>query len=155
MKIFLAAACSFLLPCFLPAQNCSGYYYMTNSTVEMTMYDGKARENGKVIYTNSAVKKSGSSTTANFNSEVFDKKGKSTAKGSGTYKCDNGALFLDARMSIPNEQTDAYKDMDVKAEESFIEYPSALSINQSLKDAHLKMKMYKRVEELHTQCHQK
>jgi hypothetical protein len=124
------------------AQDCSGYYYLNNSEVQMTMYDRKAKESGKVTYKISDAAKSGATTTANFTSEVVDEKGKSLSKGAGKYKCAGGAMYVDAKVSMPQEQMAAYKDMEVKADEVFIEYPATMSAGQALKDANFKMEMY-------------
>lgn len=132
----------FVLSCLFSnafSQNCSGYYYLTNSSVVMTTYDRKGSENGKVTYTISDINKAGDGITASFSSEMVDEKGKTLSKGAGKYKCNNGNMFIDARTSMPQEQMSAYKDMDITADEVFIEYPSNLSGGQSLKDANFKM----------------
>ena len=139
MKSFIACAAALFLASAAFPQNCSGYYYLSNSSVVMTTYDKKAKESGKVTYTISNIDKTGNAITANFVSEMLDEKGKSISKGTGKYKCSGGNLFIDARMSMPQEQMGAYKDMDVKADETFIEYPSSFSDGQSLKDANFKM----------------
>jgi len=139
MKLFVAAICTFLFFISASSQNCSGYYYLTNSAVEMTTYDKKAKESGKITYTISNINKTGDATTANFTSEMKDEKGKSISKGAGKYKCSGGNLFIDARVAMPQEQMGAYKDMDVKANDAFIEYPASFSDGQSLKDVDFKM----------------
>jgi hypothetical protein len=139
MKLFVAAICTFLFFISTSAQNCSGYYYLTHSAVEMTTYDKKAKESGKITYTISNINKTGDAITADFTSEMKDEKGKSISKGAGKYKCSGGNLFIDARVAMPQEQMGAYKDMDIKADEVFIEYPASLSDGQSLKDANFKM----------------
>lgn len=121
------------------SQDCSGFYYLSNSTVEMTTFDRKQKESGKVIYTISDINKTGDITTASFSSEIADEKGKIISKGSGVYKCNGGILLIDARVAMPQEQMAAYKDMDVKAGEAFIEYPPNLSAGQSLSDVSFKM----------------
>lgn len=139
MKTFLACFMALLFFSIASAQTCSGYYYLTNSQVEMTTYDKKAKESGKLTYTISDINKKGAETTASFVSEMKDEKGKTLSKGSGKYKCNGGALFIDAKVAMPQEQMAAYKDMDVKADETFIEYPAGLATGQSLKDASFKM----------------
>ena len=58
-------------------------------------------------------------------------------------------MYIDAKIGIPQEQLSAFKDMDVKAEEVFIEYPSSLSAGQVLKDADFKMEIYREVLSTH------
>src|SRR5688572_31604726 len=93
MKLFVACTHVLLLFFSASAQNCSGYYYLTNSAVEMTTYDKKAKESGKLTYTITNANKTGNTTTASFASEMKDEKGKSISKGAGKYKCSGGILF--------------------------------------------------------------
>lgn len=139
MKSIIAMLGLFVLAGSVSSQDCAGYYYLTNSAVEMTTYDRKQKESGKITYTISDVKKSGDITTASFTSQMVDEKGKALSKGNGVYKCSGGSIFVDARVAMPQEQMAAYKDMDVKAEETFIEYPASLSAGQSLEDVNFKM----------------
>jgi hypothetical protein len=139
MKSIIVLFCVSFFCGFIMAQDCSGYYYLNNGSVEMTSYDRKQKENGKVTYTISNINKSGGVTTASFQSEMVDEKGKSLSKSAGVYKCNGGSLFIDARVAMPQEQMAAYKDMEVKAEEVFIEYPSNIAAGQSLKDLNFKM----------------
>jgi len=139
MKLFVSCLCILFVSFTTTAQDCAGYYYLTNSTVEMTTYDKKAKESGKLTYTISDVNKTSTATTASFASEMKDEKGKSISKGAGKYKCSGGNLFIDAKVAMPQEQMGAYKDMDVKADDAFIEYPSSFSDGLSLKDADFKM----------------
>jgi hypothetical protein len=115
---------------------------MHNGEAQMTVYDKKGEENGKLTYTISDVSVSGSTTTANFQSEMVNEKGKTLSKGAGKYKCSGGVFYADAKVAMPQENMAAYKDMDVKAEEVFIEYPSSLSAGQTLKDVNFKMEVY-------------
>lgn len=135
---------SALLLIFTPsrAQDCKGFYYLNNGEVQMTVYDKKGSENGKLTYTISGAASNSGTTTAGFTSEMVNEKGKSISKASGTYKCSGGIMYLDARVAMPQEQLSAYKDMEVKADEIFIEYPASMSAGQTLKDANFKMEVF-------------
>lgn len=123
----------------LSAQNCGGFYYFTNNgQVVMTIFDKKGKEAGKLTYKITDVK-TGSTSTSSFTSEMVDEKGKSLSKGTGKLKCTGGALYVDAKVSIPQESMAAYKDMEVKGEETYIEYPASMSAGQSLPDVNFKM----------------
>ena len=124
------------------AQECKGFYYLNNGEVQMTIYDKKSEPNGKMTFTISGVNTTGSTTTANFTSEMVNDKGKTMSKGSGQYKCTSGILYVDAKVAMPQESMAAYKDMDVKADPVFIEYPASMSAGQALKDANAKMEVY-------------
>jgi hypothetical protein len=142
MKAFTFFISLFLTVVSACAQNCKGFYYLNNGEMQMTTYDRKGEANGKLTYTISGAATSGTTTTANFTSEMVNDKGKTLSKGAGKYKCTDGVLFVDAKVAMPQENMAAYKDMDVKAEESFIEYPSTITAGQTLKDVNFKMDIY-------------
>ena len=48
MKFFMPCIAALFLASASFSQNCSGYYYLSNSSVVMTTYDKKANESGKV-----------------------------------------------------------------------------------------------------------
>ncbi len=131
------------------SQDCKGYYYLTNGQVVMTIYDKKGKENGAVTYTVSDVNKSGATTTASFTSVMNDEKGKLMSSGKGTYKCTGGSMLVDAKVALPGDQMGPYKDMDVKADQVFIEYPATLSAGQSLKDVNYSMEVFNKTGALH------
>ncbi len=141
MKSILAL-CALSLSLAVSAQNCAGYYYLSSSEVQMTTYDKKGNESGKVTYAIDPLARTNGTTSAKFVSQMVDEKGKKLSSAKGIYKCTGGNLFIDARVSIPQEQMAAYKDMDVKADEAFIEYPAGLASGQSLKDANVKMEVH-------------
>jgi uncharacterized protein DUF3108 len=124
------------------SQDCKGYYYLNNGEIQMTLFDKKGAENGKVTYTVTDVIKSGSGTTAKFTSVMNNEKGKLISKGAGMYKCNGDVMLIDAKVAMPGEQMSPYKDMEVKSDDVFIEYPASLSPGQSLKDVNFKMEVY-------------
>ena len=123
-----------------PAQDCSNYFYMTNNAqVQMTMYDKKEQESGVQTWTISDVKKEGAAFTSTVNTVFVNDKGKEARNSTGIYQCTNGVLKADVRMSLPQEQMQAYKTTDAKMDAGFIEYPSAMAAGQSLKDVNFEM----------------
>lgn len=141
MRSFLFALGMTLMSVTLYAQDCSKYYYINSNEVQMTMYDKKDKESGKLTYKISDKKKEGGNVSAIFNSEIVDEKGKLISKNTGTYKCNGGVMFIDARVSMPSESMSAYKDMEVKANDAYIEYPSTFTEGATLKDVDFKMEM--------------
>jgi len=108
----------------------------------MTIYDRKSKESGKLTYTISNVTTTGNTTSANFISQMVDEKGKILSEGAGKFKCNAGVLYIDAKVAIPQESMAAYKDMDVKADEVFIDYPATPAVGQRLNNVSYKMEMY-------------
>ena len=122
------------------AQDCTNYYFLQNNkTVEMTIYNKKGVENGKQVYTVSDVKKSGGGMTGTVNSEMFDKKGKTIAKGHSEIECSNGMMMVDMKMLLPSAQQEQFAKADVKADKIYIEYPASMKAGDQLKDATLNM----------------
>lgn len=126
----------------LSAQECNGFYFLSNKEVQMTMYDKKGEESGKLSYHITNQQKTGNSVTASFTSEMVNEKGKVLSTNAGTYKCTAGVFYVDARVAMPGDQMSAYKDMEVKADEVFIDYPSTMTDGQALKDINFKMQTF-------------
>src|SRR4030095_3164728 len=129
MKLFLALSALLSFSFAVSAQNCSGYYYLSSSEVQMTTYDKKGNESGKVTYTIAPLAHKNHTTSASFVSQMVDEKGKKLSSSKGIYKCSGDNLYIDARVSMPQEQMAAYKDMEVKADEEFIESPARLNLD--------------------------
>ena len=141
MKRLLFAACLIACTVFASSQECKGYYYLHNGSIEMTFYDNKQKENGKLQATVSGAATSGGVTSATINSEMFNEKGKSLSKSTGTYQCKGGVMYVDARISMPSNVT--LNEANVTAENNFIEYPSAMTEGMALKDVHFTLDMAK------------
>jgi hypothetical protein len=127
----------------LVAQDCKNFYYLTkDAEIQMNVYDAKGNENGKQTWKVDEVKQEGVSWRANVKTEFVDKKGRDGSKANGVFRCEGGVLKADMRMSIPQQPMEAYKNMEVKADEMYKEYPSGLSAGQALTDANYKMEVY-------------
>ncbi len=127
--------CSFT---FLPG-DCKKIIFFTEGTATtMTSYndDGKVTGSTKTTYTKVSKTAAGASVMAH--QENFDKKGKPSTVSDFMIKCDNGVLIFDMKMSMPQQQQDAYKDMEMTMEGNNLEYPSELVVGSSLKDADVK-----------------
>lgn len=140
MKFFLSALG---LICSLHnyAQDCSNYYFLqANKTIEMAIYNKKGDETARQVYKVTNVSNNGGSTTGDLNSEMFDKKGKSIAKGASRMKCEDGVIKIDMKLQMPMQPGQNYQT-DVQADEIFIEYPSSMSVGDNLKDATMHLDM--------------
>ena len=120
----------------LSAQDCSNYYYLQNNKIiEMTISNKNGKESGKMTYTISDSKKTGSITSATINSEFVDAKGKTITKGTNNVKCENGVMQMDMKVFIPPAQTSG----SATASEFYLEYPARMNVGDQLKDGHLAM----------------
>jgi hypothetical protein len=123
-------------------QDCKGYYFLQqNKTIEMTIYNKKGDANGKQVYTVSNVTNKGSNTSATVNSELFNNKGKSMAKGHSEISCTDGVMMIDMTMQLPQQQQEQFAKADVKADKIYIEYPANMKAGDKLKDATLDMEI--------------
>jgi hypothetical protein len=138
-KNLLTASAAILLALGAAAQQCNYYFLQNNKTVEMTIYNRKGDPNGKQIYTVSEVKNGGGGATSSLHSEMFNKKGKSIAKGTGKVECKDGVMLVDMKMKLPEAQQEQFANADVKGEGMYIEYPADMKPGDQLKDANLNM----------------
>ncbi len=123
------------------AQNCRSYLLLQpGKTVEMTIYNKKGKEDGKQVWNIGTVKNQGSSTLATVKSEFFDKKGKSLNKAENQIKCTGGALNMNMKMMLNEDQVKSWgENAEVKATGEFLEYPANLKEGDNLPDGNLKM----------------
>ena len=123
------------------AQDCNGYYFLQNNkTIEMAILNKKGEQSAKQVYTVSNVDNSGSTTTADLQTEMFDKKGKTITKGKAKIKCDGGVMMVDMKMSIPQQQgMPNGNDVDAKADDIYMEYPNNMNVGDNLKNASMHM----------------
>lgn len=143
MRIFAACLLAIFSSLSLLAQDCKSYYVFTkDAEVEMTVYDSKGGSNGKQTWKIDEITQESSTLKSNVKTSFTDKKGKDGAKTTGTYRCNNGVIQVDMKMFLPQEQMEAYKNMEVKADEVFIEYPSTMTEGQSLNDGDFKMEIF-------------
>jgi hypothetical protein len=138
MKFLFTVLAACLFTFALSAQDCSGYYYLQNNkTIELSIKNKRGKDDGKVIYTISDVKKNGGATTASVKSEVFDKKGKSIAKSAAAVKCRNGSIMMDIKMFIPSQQGQQVDPASAKIDDVYIEYPGNMKVGDVLNDGRM------------------
>ncbi|MBA2500039.1 MAG: hypothetical protein H0V30_09965 [Chitinophagaceae bacterium] len=143
MKKLINLVFLLMLGFLIQAQDCQNYYYLSNNAiVEMTVYDRKGKESGKQKWKVTEVKNQNNGYVSTIESVFTDEKGNETAQATGTYICNNGILKADMRMAVPQQQMDAYKNMEVRADEVYIEYPQNMAAGQTLQDGIFKMEMY-------------
>jgi hypothetical protein len=141
-KKLLTASVAILIACSAIAQDCGNYYFLQNNkTIEMTVYNRKGDPDGRQIYTVSDVKNEGGSTTSSFQSEMFNKKGKSISKGTGKVQCQGGVMFVDMKVRLSEQQQEQFANADAKIDNMYIEYPPNMKAGDALKDANMTLDM--------------
>jgi hypothetical protein len=123
------------------AQDCNGYYFLQNNkTIEMAILNKKGEQSAKQVYTVSNVNNSGSTTTADLNSEMFNSKGKSMATSKAKIRCDGGVMMVDMKLSMPQQPGSPMAgETDVKADDIYMEYPPSMNVGDNLKNASMHM----------------
>jgi len=117
------------------AQDCTGYYLLTNnSEYELLNYDRKDKLTGKVHYKVTSVNSSPAKTEATIHSKIYDNKGKLTTEGDYTVSCQDGNILIDMRSMVNPDMLAAYKNMEVKMQGDQMDYPATLTTGQQLKD---------------------
>ena len=107
----------------------------------MTIYNRKGDPSGKQVYNISDVTTNGSTTSATINSEMFDKKGKTIAKGKSEIECNGGVMMVDVKMMLPQQQQEQFSKAEAKVDKAYIEYPVTMNAGDELKDASFHMNM--------------
>ena len=124
------------------AQNCGGYYYLQNNkTVEMSMLDKKGDLSGKLVYTVRDVQNDNNEMSASVESQIFDKKGRTIAKGSSRMKCNGGVMMMNMKMMIPAPQAEQFSQASAKSDDFYIEYPVSMNKGDELKEGRLTMEV--------------
>lgn len=123
------------------AQNCMNYLLLQNNKkIGLTVYNKKGKENGKQTWDVSMVRTANGVTKATVKSEFFDKDGKSINKATNDIQCKGGALQMNMKMMLGEDQVKAWgENAEVKASGEFLEYPATLGEGSSLPDGHLHM----------------
>lgn len=141
-KNLLTASAAILIACSAIAQDCGNYYFLQNNkTIEMTVYNKKGDPDGKQVYMVNEVKNAGGSTTSNFQSEMFNKKGKSISKGMGKVECKDGVMFVDMKVRLTEQQQEQFANAEAKMDNMYIEYPSGMKPGDALKDANMNLEI--------------
>lgn len=137
--MLLWGACSLGIISVL-GQDCKNYLFLQkDKTIEMTIYNKKGEPNGRQVYKVSDVTTSGAATTGSLASEMFDKKGKSIAKAASSIKCQGGAMMVDMKMMMPQQQTEQFAKAEAKVDNAYLEYPGTMNPGDALKDGNFTM----------------
>lgn len=116
-------------------------YFKEGTVTTMTSYDDKDAETGKTVTSYQKVTATDKGTNVTASQENFDKKGKSVSKNDFIVRCESGTLFFDMKMFIPQQQMQAYKDMEMTVEGGDMEFPTTITEGMSLKDAKISIKV--------------
>src|SRR5690606_9592380 len=109
-----------------------------NKKIEITSYNKKAAPVGKQIYSVQNVTNSGDALTADIQTELFDKKGKSMSTSSASVKCMDGKMLMSMNMNIPQAQQQ-FGETKANVHEFYLEYPSTMKEGDKLMDGKMNL----------------
>lgn len=113
-------------------------FFREGASTTMSIYGADNKLSGTIKNTYQKIRKSGNVVSTTVESENFDKKGKSVNKGNYDIRCESGSLYFDLKMMLPQQQSEALKDMQMKVEGAELQIPSELTVGQSLPDAEMR-----------------
>ncbi len=124
-------------------QTCQDFvYFKNNSEIEITHYDKKgklsSKSNTKVLNINT----SATGTDAKVKTTMFDEKGKKLIESDLDVRCANNIISMSLKNLMPQDQLSSMKDMEVKIDETFLDYPTDMSDNTILKNGNFKAEVY-------------
>jgi hypothetical protein len=119
---------------FFPMKEAGVYTY--------AMYDHKDKPSGTLNYNFKNVSTVAGETKADVDMVVKDDKGKDITKSSAQYRCTAEKFMVDMKSSVAPAQTEAFKNMEMRGEAAYIEYPSNLSVNSQLPDGNMHLDVY-------------
>lgn len=120
-------------PLTVIAQDCTTYMYLDNNgSFQFTQFDNSGEKGLVINYYVTDVQNIAGGMSSQVLSIMRDKSGKIIDSVTGIYKCVNGKLYVDMRSSMPSMGTGQFKGMQVKANESWLEYPYSMSPGESL-----------------------
>jgi hypothetical protein len=125
---------------FMLSAQCNDYYVFEQGN-EWTYenFNNKGKSSGKNQQKVTAYQKTGNGFVATINSVFVNDKGKKMMEGDLEMRCENGTLVMDMRKFIPEEQQKAFGTYEMKVEADNLEFPSKLSVGQSLKNGSITM----------------
>jgi hypothetical protein len=142
MRCFIV--CVFLLIAeSIPAQNCNAYIpYSQGTTWEVTNYNSKGKETGKVDFELVNKEEIGGSTKFTVKLTSYDAKGESTFSTTYDAFCKDGIFEFDMKYMMNSASMSAYQDMDLDIDATeLIMPPMNAATGTKLEDASMSMKV--------------
>lgn len=125
------------------AQTCDTYSFLKKGTeIEMTSYDAK----GKVVSKNRSkvldVSNVAGNTEAKVEAKNLTEKGKETFSTNVNVLCSGDKVSFSMKNMMGSDQMAGMKNMEMKIDETLLDYPKNISVGKTLKDGSFKADMY-------------
>ena len=122
------------------AQHCNSYFPLKQGAAyRIDHFSAKDKKTSSTSYLMKSVKTSGKKTEALIATESVNDKNEKNLSSEMIVICEGDKLLMDMRSMMPQSQTEAYKNMEMKADASYLELPATLSAGQKLPDGEMKM----------------
>jgi hypothetical protein len=140
---FLAILSLSILVCDFGYSQCNNHkLFKPGAILEMAHYDKKGKLSSTTAQKVIEVIDIPEGFQADIQSKATDDKGKELFNGDIELQCKNGAFYLSMQSMLNNDQLKNFEDMEVKIEDSMLEYPSTLSSSSSLSDGTFRAEIY-------------
>lgn len=124
------------------AQKCEPYFLVEEGAVrEMASYDKKDKLTGTTIQTVKEIKITGNKTEWTIGTISKDEKGKAVTSGDLRMSCEEGIFKMDMKNFIDEETLKSFEGMEITMDATDLDYPSDLSVGQTLKDGNINIKV--------------
>lgn len=150
-KLYFLLAFLFSSTGIINAQCSNNFYKLEEgATYEMTVYNKKDKEEGRIMNAVMAVEDKNGNKHAIFHSKIFDRKDKLMTEGDYEVICEGDKIKIDMqRMFSTMPQFSADNDMTMKVNGDYIEIPSNLEVGLSLPETQSNMTMQVGNSEMH------
>ena len=123
------------------AQDCSYMQLRQGAVYTYNMFDAKDKPSGSVMYNVKDARNKDGGVEANVFVQTKDEKGKDIHQSEARYIC-NGEKFLVDMNAMLSGQQEAFKNMEVRGDASYIEFPTELVEATTLPDGKMHLDMY-------------
>ncbi|MFT3700959.1 MAG: hypothetical protein QM802_01205 [Agriterribacter sp.] len=143
MKKLLLICLTIALHAYVHAQHCTSYFFDNKKIIQLDNYNKRGDKDGYLIYKITGITTKGSTTTAQVNTQLFDKNKKLLNTGNHIVKCFGDMVLMDMKLFIPQQQTEQYGSPETILKNSFLEFPADMKEGDHLKDGHFEMEVDK------------
>ena len=134
-KILIPGVLFFTFSYNIIAQDCKMYFPdKEGATREMTSYDKKGKENGKVLQEIISKKVSQGNLEVTIKQTVMDKKGEGVTSNEFTGVCEGGIFRVSMANYVDQSTLEAYKNMEIEMSGDNLAFPSDMKPGDQLKD---------------------
>jgi hypothetical protein len=125
------------------AQTCNTFGFLKKGAeIEMTNFDAKGKVTSKAKSTVLDVVNKGSDVEAKVETKSVNEKGKELMSGSVSVVCHGSYVSFSMKNMMSGDQTSMMKNMEVKVDETMLDYPNNISVGNTLKDGNFKADMF-------------